>query len=234
MLFPTFLKILSKIFFRVFIYANFNRNIFLKNHNSKTTAPIFKNFNFLERVFLGDNYKNGIRLNRGKKERIFRVRRILLHPWYYLIQAEHKKIYLSSPTNILIHNDPHWYKRYLYYVFNSIDQLHKKASKPAHNLGPRTLTVFRREVENLAMAMSRQLNDGVLPSLGTCLRPHLQNNHKAKMPQRISLRKETPNTTRRQMTKMVIFSKSMDDLSVTRWKKLLWRDEAIFNLSSNR
>ena len=84
------------------------------------------------------------------------------------------------------------------------------------------------------MAMPRQLNDEVLLSLGTWLRAHLQDNPTSKLPQQILLCMENPNTIRRQMTKMVIFSKSMDGLSVTRWKKLLWRDEAIFNVSSNR
>jgi len=92
----------------------------------------------------------------------------------------------------------------------------------------------KREVENSAMAMPRQLNDEVLPSLGTCLRAHLQDNPTAKSPQQISLCMENPNTIRRQMTKMVTFSKSMDGLSVTRWQKLLWRDEAIFNVSNSR
>ena len=53
-LFPTFLRNLYKIFFqRVFFMqfsiGIFSKKIFSKNHNSKTTAPIFKNFNFLER-----------------------------------------------------------------------------------------------------------------------------------------------------------------------------------------
>lgn len=42
-------------FFSIQLFLRFSfllfKNIFSKNHNSKTTTPIFKNFNFLERVF---------------------------------------------------------------------------------------------------------------------------------------------------------------------------------------
>ena len=152
----------------------------------------------------------------------------------YLCKAGHPNKYISDITDIPIRTVQFWTKRFRDNDFKDIDSPHKKHPGKARKIGARTLAVLKREVEKAPRISARQLKE-----MNSQLLSHVSVCTVARALHRDLLYKyrcawKKPIVTHRQMVNRVKFSKDRKGWGIMRWKKVLWSDEAIFTVTSNR
>ena len=76
-----------------------------------------------------------------------------------LSKAGHLNIPISKQTGIPLSTVQMWTKRFRDNGYRDITPLHKKSPGPAHKLGPRTLTVLKREVDKSPGILAHQLKE---------------------------------------------------------------------------
>ncbi len=152
----------------------------------------------------------------------------------YLCIENYSNTHIADTTGIPLRTVQHWTKKFHDHGFADIDPLHIKSPGPKRKISEVTLRLLKREVDKSPRISARQLkerNQKLLEHVSErTIRRVLQRD--LRYTYRCAWKK--PIVTRRQMKNRTSFSKEGKEWPIAKCKKILYSDEAMFSVTSNR